>query len=151
MRRLLTIVGALLALAAPGAAAATTQFSMPEIEVELMCPTCGTRLDLSHAPAAEQIRAYVERKRAAGWTKAQVKDALVAQFGEQILATTPGEGSGLIAWLVPIAVGLLGIGIAAGAAVNWRRRRRDDPVVVGVLDPDAERRVDEALARWPSS
>ena len=87
-----------------------------------MCPVCGTRLDLSHSPAADQIRAFIEQKRDAGWTKQQVKDALVAQFGERILATTPTSGSGLFAWLVPVIAGVAGVAIAVGLVVAWRRR-----------------------------
>ena len=91
MRRLL-LVALVLLVAVPAAHAAQPQFSMSEIETELMCPTCQTRLDLSHSPAADRIRAYVEAKREAGWTKQQVKDALVADFGPSVLAAPPARG-----------------------------------------------------------
>ena len=65
MRRLL-LVALVLLVAVPAAHAAQPQFSMSDIETELMCPTCQTRLDLSHSPAADRIRAYVEAKRAQG-------------------------------------------------------------------------------------
>ena len=131
----------------PASSAPQPQFSMDEIEREIMCPTCETPLYLSHSPAANRIRAYVEEKREAGWTKQQVKDALVAQFGERILATTPTSGSGLFAWLVPVIAGIAGVALAVGLVVVWRRRPgRPEPVTAaGPLDDEARRRVDEAL------
>ena len=147
MRRLAALAALLLVVLAPLAAAATPQFSEEELETEVMCPVCGTRLDLSHSPAADQIRAFIEQKRDAGWTKQQVKDALVAQFGERILATTPTSGSGLFAWLVPVIAGIAGVALAVGLVVVWRRRPgRPEPVTAaGPLDGEARRRVDEAL------
>ena len=136
----------LLFVAVPVSVAATPQFTQDEIETEVMCPVCGTRLDLSHSPAANQIRDFIDQKRAAGWTKQQVKDALVAQFGQRILATTPTDGSGLFAWLVPLAVGLAGIGVAVGLVLVWRRRPRTEAVPAAVtLDDESRRRVDDAL------
>jgi cytochrome c-type biogenesis protein CcmH len=146
VRRLLALVGLLLVVAAPATLAATPRFTQDEIETEVMCPICGTRLDLSHAPAANQIRDFIDEKREAGWTKQQVKDALVAQFGQRILATTPTEGSGLFAWLVPLAVGAGGIAVAAGLVLVWRRRPRADPApATATLDDESRRRVDDAL------
>lgn len=146
MRRLLALAALLLLVAVPVSIAATPQFTQDEIETEVMCPVCGTRLDLSHAPAANQIREFIDSKREAGWTKQQVKDALVAQFGERILATTPTDGSGLFAWLVPLAVGLAGIGVAVGLVLVWRRRPRTEPVpAAAILDDESRRRVDDAL------
>ena len=137
MRRLL-LVALVLLVAVPAAGAAQPTFSMSEIETELMCPTCQTRLDLSHSPAADRIRAYVEAKRAQGWTKQQVKDALVADFGPSVLAAPPARGFGLVAWLAPVAIGVLGIAVALALI----RRRRSAPASI---DPAADARVDAAL------
>jgi cytochrome c-type biogenesis protein CcmH len=146
VRRLAALCALLLAVIAPVASAATPQFSEEQLETEVMCPVCGTRLDLSHSPAADQIRAFIEQKRDAGWTKQQVKDALVAQFGERILATTPTSGSGLVAWLVPLLAAAAGVALAVGLVVAWRRRPRGQPAPAAApLDDEARRRVDDAL------
>lgn len=147
MRRLLVLLGVLMILV-PVASAAQPQFSMTEIEAELMCPTCQSRLDLSHSPAADRIRAFVERKRVDGWTKQQVKDALVADFGPSVLAAPPAAGLGLVAWLVPLGAVLIGAGSVAAVVLAWRRRRApgavlEEPAVEAALDA----RIDAELQR----
>ena len=145
MIRRIVAVALLTLVLVPGAAlAAQPKFSMSEIETELMCPTCQTRLDLSHSPAAERIRSFVERKRAAGWTKQQVEDALVADFGPSVLAAPPAQGVGLVAWLAPVALVLGGVGIAIGLVLAWRRRRPAAPAAAPA-DAALDARVDAAL------
>ena len=146
MRRALLAVALVLTVIA-SAAGADTQFTMDEIEREVMCPVCGTRLDLSHVPAANQIRDFIAAKQGEGWTKEQVKDALVAQFGQRILATTPTSGSGLVAWLVPAAAGAGGIVVAVVLVLVWRRRPGERGAVAppAPLESEAARKVEAAL------
>ena len=145
MRQLIVIALLVCALVPSAAFAAQPQFSMNEIETELMCPTCQSRLDLSHAPAAEQIRSFVARKREEGWTKQQVKDALVQDFGPAVLAAPPASGVGLVAWIVPAALVVGGVGVVVALTLVWRRRRRAEDVAVAAVDPALDDRVDEAL------
>lgn len=145
MRRVAVLALLLLALLPGAAAAATPQFTMAEIEAELMCPTCQSRLDLSHSPAADRIRAYVERRRDEGWTKQQVKDALVADFGPSVLAAPPAAGMGLVAWLVPGALVAGGLVVVITLTLVWRRRRAPTTAAEHELDPALDERVDEAL------
>jgi cytochrome c-type biogenesis protein CcmH len=145
VRGVVLAVAMLLAVAA-SALGAEPRFTMDEIEREVMCPVCGTRLDLSHVPAANQIRTFIASKQAEGWTKDEVKAALVAQFGERILATTPTSGSGLIAWLVPALAGAGGIAVAAALVLMWRRRPGDRVAPAQpALDDEAARKVAAAL------
>jgi cytochrome c-type biogenesis protein CcmH len=145
MRQLIVIALLVCALVPSAAVAAQPQFSMNEIETELMCPTCQSRLDLSHAPAAEQIRSFVARKREEGWTKQQVKDALVQDFGPAVLAAPPASGVGLVAWIVPAALVVGGVGVVVALTLVWRRRRRSDDAAVATVDPALDDRVDAAL------
>lgn len=145
MRQLIVIALLVCALVPSAAVAAQPQFSMNEIETELMCPTCQSRLDLSHAPAAEQIRSFVARKREEGWTKQQVKDALVQDFGPAVLAAPPASGVGLVAWIVPAALVVGGVGVVVALTLVWRRRRRSDDDAVATVDPALDDRVDAAL------
>jgi cytochrome c-type biogenesis protein CcmH len=142
-----------LALAlAPGAAfAATSPPSITEIEGEVMCPICGTLLELAESPQAQRERALVKRLIAAGKTKSEVKDILVAQYGRAVLALPGGSGFDLSAYLVPaIAFVIAAVGLAFGVR-RWRRAA--GPPGPGSSSPsgpqgdDAER-LDADLARY---
>ncbi|MEI6625652.1 MAG: cytochrome c-type biogenesis protein CcmH [Thermoleophilia bacterium] len=146
IRRLLILLAVLLVLV-PIASAAQPQFSMSDIESELMCPTCQSRLDLSHSPAADRIRAFVEKKRMEGWTKQQVEDALVADFGPSVLAAPPASGIGLVAWVAPIALVAGGLVVAVALVFVWRRRRSTRRTQTPA-DTALDARVDTALREF---
>src|SRR5207244_3435654 len=76
--------------------------SLPDIEDEVMCPTCGVPLNLSFSPQAERERSFIRQQIAQGKTKDQVKQALVSEFGRDVLATPRHSGFGLTAYLVPV-------------------------------------------------
>jgi cytochrome c-type biogenesis protein CcmH len=121
--RLIVVLLVALALA-PGALASEAQPTQAELEGELVCPTCKTTLDQSNAPIAVRMKAFVRERIAAGDTKSEIKDQLVAQFGKGVLAAPEREGFDLLAWVLPIA-GLLA---AAGGVtlLLWRWTRRAD-------------------------
>jgi cytochrome c-type biogenesis protein CcmH/NrfF len=145
MRFVLVIVAALLAV--PVAYASERHPTQAELEGEVMCPVCGTTLDQSDSPAAQQIKRVIASRIAAGDTKSEIKDKLVAEYGEAILAAPRHRGFGLLAWWLPIA-GIVAAATAIGFGV-WRWARAREPTVAGgPLDPALERRIDDELARW---
>ena len=79
-----------------------------DLEAGLGCPICETTLDQSNAPIAEKMKAFIRARIAAGDSEQEIKDALVAQFGEKVLAQPPGGGFGLLAWLLPLAALVVG-------------------------------------------
>ncbi|HKT83493.1 MAG TPA: cytochrome c-type biogenesis protein CcmH, partial [Solirubrobacterales bacterium] len=83
-------------------AAPTPQTTVNDIEDEVMCPVCGTLLELADSPQARREKVFVAKLVAAGKSKAEVKDALVAQYGEEVLAQPEASGFDLSAYLVPI-------------------------------------------------
>jgi cytochrome c-type biogenesis protein CcmH len=149
-------LAASLAVAAP-TAASERHPTQAELESEIICPTCKTTLDQSNAEVAQQLKRQIRMRIAQGWTKSRIEDELVASFGEGVLAAPPKRGFNLLAWLLPL-VGLAAGALAVGAlAWRWSRTRDDrgdgepvDPALNGhrELDPELERRVDEALARF---
>ena len=113
---------------AAAAAAAAQRAELSDIEDEVMCVVCGTPLALSEAPSADRERAFIQRRIGEGMTKAQIKRALVREYGEDVLAMPASRGFSLGAYLVPIAVVL---GALAALVVTLRRRR-------GATEPPAE-------------
>ena len=87
----LATVLAALAVAPAALAADCPRTTLGDIEDEVMCPVCGTPLALAtEAPQANQERAYIQRLIDDCRSKDEVKSALVAQFGDQVLAL-PGR------------------------------------------------------------
>lgn len=134
-------------LAAPVAFASERHPTQAELEGEVMCPVCGTTLDQSGAPAAQQIKRVIAGRIAAGDTRSEIKERLVAEYGQEILAAPPREGFGLLAWWLPIAGVLAGAVVLGVGAWRWSRRRVSEPVGPP-LDPALERRVDDELRRF---
>ncbi len=140
---------ALALLAAAPALAQVPRASLPDIEDEVMCPICGTTLQLSQSPQAERERAFIQELVAEGATKDEIKDALVAEYGSEVLALPETEGFDLAAWLVPAgAIIVAGIAIALGLR-RWRRREGwvEEGEPEG-LDAAESERLDKDIARY---
>lgn len=146
-RLLLVLVAALVAV--PIARASERHPTLAELEGEVMCPVCGTTLDQSNSPAAQQIKRLIARRIAAGETKSQIKNTLVAEYGEAILAAPREKGFGLLAWWVPLAGIVLAATAVGVGAWRWSRSPEPDPADP-VIDPALDRRLDEELARFDS-
>jgi cytochrome c-type biogenesis protein CcmH len=142
----LLAVGTLLAA---GAGTAASPPSAADLESQIVCPVCETTLDQSTAPIAMRMKAFIRTRIAAGDSEQQIKDALVAEFGPEVLAEPPGGGFGLLAWLLPLGAVLVGA-LAVGFLVRTWSRSRDVGPAAGAddLDPELDRLVDEELARF---
>jgi cytochrome c-type biogenesis protein CcmH/NrfF len=141
------------ALLAPAAALASEQHpTQNELESEIMCPVCGTTLDQSDSAVAQDMKMFIAHRRTAGDTKSQIEGALVAQFGEAVLAAPPKHGFNLLAWLLPLIGLLVAVPIVGWAAWRWSRARDSGPPDEAPrLDADTERRIDSELARYETS
>jgi cytochrome c-type biogenesis protein CcmH len=140
---------AALLLLAPAAPAAERRASLPDIEDEVMCPICGTTLQLSQSPQAERERVFIQRLIAEGATKDEVKDALVAEYGPEVLALPETEGFDLAAWVVPgVAIVVAGVAILFGLR-RWRRNEGwADEGDSAAIDSEDQERLDRDLARY---
>lgn len=133
----------------PAAGAAAPRTTLNDVEDEVMCPTCGTPLNLAtDAPLANDERALIRRLIAQGDTKAQIKHRLVQEFGPNVLALPKAKGFDLFAYLVPIVLGVTGLLAIAVLALRWRRRRPADVAAVPDLEPADAKRLDSDLARF---
>jgi cytochrome c-type biogenesis protein CcmH len=146
--RVAALLVVLFALAATGVAAAQPP-NAADLETEIVCPVCETTLDQSTAPIAERMKTFIRVRIAAGDSEGEIKDALVAEFGPDVLAEPPGGGFGLLAWLLPLAALAAGLVAVAILLRRWTRRAPPDEVAESdQLDPSLERLVDEELARF---
>ncbi|HEV3000181.1 MAG TPA: cytochrome c-type biogenesis protein CcmH [Solirubrobacteraceae bacterium] len=139
-----------LALASP-ASAAEPRTSLPDVEDEVMCVLCNVPLNVADEPQADRQRAFIRRLVDQGLTKDEIKDRLVAEYGDEVLAMPEDDGFGVAAYAVPIAIVLA---MLAGAALIVPRWRRREPAAAGTppaapAATQAElRRLDEDLARY---
>lgn len=154
MRRAAGLLCALLAalVAAAPAGAAQPQVSIYEIESEVMCPVCGTLLQLAEAPQAQREKAFVRRLIAEGKSKEQIKDALVAEYGEEVLALPESKGFNVSAYLVPAIAFVVALVALVFGVLRWRRAGGppdggSKPAPQGPSPEDAER-LDADLARY---
>ncbi len=156
VRRALLLCLAALVLAAP-ALASEERPTLADLEDEIICPTCHTVLALSSSPIADRMRQFIRARIAAGDTKSEIKEKLVAQFGEEVLAAPPKQGFNLIAWVLPFAGIALAGAVVGMLAWRWTKAGRrgagtaggdSGPSRLRELDPDLERRLDEELARF---
>jgi len=146
VRRLAAAV--VLWLAVAPAALACPETSLGDLEDEVMCPVCGTSLGLAtEAPQAQRERAFIERLIADCKTKDEVKAALVAEFGDEVLAEPGDDGFEIAAYLIPLGV-LLGAAAAIAVGVRrWRGRPPTPPSAGGAGTRDSKR-LDDDLARY---
>ena len=147
------MVALLALLLAPPVFAGEQHPSQSQLEAELVCPTCHSPLDESTSPIAQQMKVYIRKHIAGGWTATQIKDGLVAQLGPGVLGVPGTHGFDLLAWLIPFAGIATGAAALAAGAWFWSRNRDESgkvvPVTVGpALAAGLELRVDEELARF---
>jgi cytochrome c-type biogenesis protein CcmH/NrfF len=141
-----------LALLAPVAAGGDQPASLTEIEKQVMCPVCGTLLQLAESPQAQRERVFINGLIDEGKTEAEVKDALVAEYGDEVLALPPHSGFSLSAYLVPIIAFLIAIAALAVGVLRWRRAGGDPPdgprTSAGGPSGEDSARLDADLARY---
>ena len=144
--KVVALLLAALVLAAP-AVASNAHPSEAELETELVCPVCHETLDQSTAPVAQEMKALIRKRIAQGWTKQQIIDEMVANFGPNVLSTPSKHGFDLLAWVLPLGGALLGVAALALVARQWKRGPGPPPAPPG-LDPEMEQRIDAELARF---
>lgn len=149
--RLARLCALLALLALPGAAHAVEPDEMladPALEARarsisegLRCLVCQNEsVDESHAPLAHDIRVLVRKRLEAGDTNAQVRDYLVARYGQFILLRPPLELQTLLLWGTPLVVLLAG-----GAAAALAMRRRPGKSADAALSDSERRKLEEIL------
>jgi cytochrome c-type biogenesis protein CcmH/NrfF len=144
----LAAAAALLLVPAAALAQDCPRTTLGDIEDEVMCPVCGTPLELAtEAPQAQREREYIQRMIDDCRSKDEIKAALVVQFGDAVLALPGDEGDDdvwdALVYVVPGVVIALGAAAIAFAVARWRRRPsgpqpRPAPEGAAAADLDAD-------------
>ncbi len=107
---------------------------------ELRCLVCQNQtLADSNADLATDLRNEVLRQMAAGRDDTQIKDNLVARYGEFVLYRPTYSGRNLALWAGPAVL------LALGAFVVWRISRARRTSATLAVDEAQLKRVDERL------
>jgi cytochrome c-type biogenesis protein CcmH/NrfF len=151
MRRAALLLAVFASLAVAGVAHAAPP-TLPDVEDEVMCPTCRTPLNVAESPQADEERAFIRSLIAEGKSKEQIKEALAAEYGRAALAVPKAEGFDLTATIVPIGVGVGALALFVILLPRWRRRARSSagtPAAAGPAISAADSaRLDEELRRF---
>jgi len=149
----LIVLAAALVVPTAATAAACPQTTLGDVEDEVMCSVCGTPLALAEeAPQAQRERAYIEQLIADCRSKDQIKRALVAQFGEAVLAMPgdAGDDGGIedkLVYIIPGIALLLAAGAIALTATRWRASKKRQPTAKPAAAGDSSR-VDLDMERY---
>jgi len=151
MRKRTALLALGLALAAPIAAHAVQPDEMladpklehraREISGGVRCMVCqNENIDDSNAPLARDLRLLVRERLKKGDSDDQVRDYLVARYGDFVLLKPPLKSDTLILWITPALV-LLG---AAGFTVARLRGRKAS--ATAALTPEERAELDRLVA-----
>jgi cytochrome c-type biogenesis protein CcmH len=123
--------------AAPAAADPAAEARMMALSSELRCLVCQNQtIADSNADLAVDLRGEIREKIQSGMSDAEIKDFMVARYGDFVLYRPPVKTTTLILWIGPFLLLAVGGGILY---VNLKRRRQT------VADPELSR-DDQALA-----
>jgi cytochrome c-type biogenesis protein CcmH len=148
---ILAAAGVLALMLAPAAGGVKPRVSLPVIERQAMCVTCKVALNESQSPQANLEREYIRSLINQGESEAEIKRALVAQYGPTVLGLPSAHGFDLAVYLVPLAVVLALLATLLLLIPSWRRRARAQSVATGsaaTLSSDDRARLESDLARF---
>ena len=155
MRRVLALIAMLWiapALVQDGLAQ-EAQLANPKLEQrardlsrEIRCVVCQSQsIADSDADIAQELRAMIREQIAAGKSDQEIRDYLVARYGDFVLFDPPFKASTYVLWIGPFAILVLA---AIGVAIFFRRRAQE-PARARELSVDEHSRVVRLLEDGP--
>ena len=99
----------------------------------------------SDADIAQELRVMIREQIAAGKSDQEIRDYLVARYGDFVLFDPPFKGSTYVLWIGPFAILVLA---AIGVAIFFRRRAQE-PARARELSADEHSRVERLLHDGP--
>jgi cytochrome c-type biogenesis protein CcmH len=100
-------------------------------EIGCVCGTCPLRpIATCGCGFADGMLARLDQEVGAGHSDDEIMAVFVAEYGAAIKIKPSGSGVGLMAWLAPMALLMVGAVVMAGMISHWRGQHRadaDDP------------------------
>ena len=117
-----------------------------DLSREIRCVVCQSQsVADSDADIAQELRVLIREQIAAGKSDQEIRDYLVARYGDFVLFDPPFKGSTYVLWIGPFAILVLA---AIGVAVFFRRRALE-PARARELSVDEHSRVVRLLQDGP--
>ncbi len=118
-----------------GARNETLDQRVHDVASQLKCPVCqGESVADSPSTISQQMRAVIRQQLQSGKSEQEVIQYFVDRYGEQIVWSPPWQGFTLLAWLVPIALLVVGAFLLFIVLRSWRTA----PFTLPTKDDDAE-------------
>lgn len=159
--RTIPILATILALALPAAASGQSQYERPpdgdgpytrspeaeEAISKLKSPYCpGLMLEVCPSAGGAALRDSLETRADSGWTAGQLVEWVIANHGEEYRALPKAEGASLVAWIIPPAAVLLGVGVVVVVLGRMRKQKGGGlPPVRESVSAEEEERLRRAL------
>jgi cytochrome c-type biogenesis protein CcmH len=137
------LAAALLAMMVCAQADPALDVRLKKLEEELRCLVCQNQsLADSTAPLAEDLRREVRQLAVAGKSDDEIRQFLIARYGDFVLYRPPVKSTTWLLWFGPFVL------LAAGGVIWWlilrRRGRRDDDDDATPPDDGIDARVEQA-------
>lgn len=149
-RRLLAALALSIALCGTAAGGAAAHQNWYSTVGQFMCVSCHEPLNQVNSPQALSEKQALRGLIARNLTLDQIKTAMVAQYGSEVLARPPASGFNLTIYILPPVVLLGGLAVLAYTLPRWRERSRRTAATrltgASPLDSDDAKRLDDELA-----
>ena len=117
-----------------------------DLSREIRCVVCQSQsVADSDADIAQELRVIIREQIAAGRSDQEIRDYLVARYGDFVLFDPPFKGSTYVLWIGPFAILVLAM---IGVAIFFRRRAQE-PARARELSVDEHSRVVRLLQDGP--
>ena len=104
-----------------GRGAQTSADRVQALASQFKCPTCRSEsVANSNAPTAQFIKNDIAKRVESGQSDDEIRAAIIARYGTDLLLTPPATGVSSLVWVLPVIALVLAL---AGLAVAFRRWR----------------------------
>lgn len=115
-----------------------------DIARQLRCPVCRAEsAGDSNATSSIEFRNIIQEQLREGKSEAEIIGFFQARYGDWILLEPPKRGVHLLVWVLPVVVGVFGLGTLAYFVRRWTAQSS----AVEDVDPEELERVRRELAR----